>query len=122
MNANAWHTLGSTEPLQARWDEAASKVIALGGTPIHPVLDASVYRMLEWLKQNQPRKVEWTPPSPAQKLADAELDRALTLYHATYTKVVDELKLLDRHSCKQRASMLGIAIDESLTSKPLHQE
>jgi hypothetical protein len=117
---NAWHTLGTPAPLQTRWDEAAAKMIALGAQPILPVGEPQLFRMLEWLKANEPKpKPVWSGPSPAQKLADEELQRALTLHDTLVKQILNELKVLGRVTVKVRAAALGMVIDDALMAKPV---
>ena len=113
----AWHTTGFAAPLQERWDDAAAKMIALGQTPIHPITEPSVHRMLEWLRANQP-KPEWSPPSDTQRLANEQLRQAVAVHDTLAKKIVDEQKILNRATIQQRAVALGLTIDDAMLAKP----
>jgi hypothetical protein len=117
MQQNAWHTLGTPAPLKERWDECAARMIAAGQTPIHPISEPSLFRMLEYLKANEPRP-ERTEPSTAEKLADAELNRVLTIYDDLFKRVLDEQKSCKRPHIAQRAAALGLSIDDAMMAKP----
>ena len=114
---SAWSTSGDVGPLETRWNECASKMIAAGNPPINPMTEESVFRMTQWLKNQQPH-TGWQPPSPAQKLADQELGQALLLYDSIVQKIADQQRQLSLPHLKSRCASLGLLIDESMARKP----
>jgi hypothetical protein len=95
-------------------------MIALGQTPIHPITEPSLHRMLEWLKANEPKpKPEWTGPSPAQRIADEELQRVLNIHDTLIKQIATEQRLCQRITVKERAAALGMVVDDAMMEKPV---
>jgi hypothetical protein len=114
---DAWHTGVTNVPLKDRWDQAASRMISAGQVPISPITEPSVYRLLEWLKANEP-KPERSEQSGAMGLAREELGRVISIYNDLVKQILDQQRILGRATITERARSLGLTITDDLMKKP----